>query len=150
MACRYGVCKLISTCERLLLFEVFRRSLCTPTHYCKSLYFYYHYYLINFRCFISTKMSLLITSVILSGSFLLTIILQLLMNLQHPILLGKNNNNHHEYKKLERRSYLLEDHPKCGITTGGKEECWWSCTLVNPASPYPRYKVSLKIFLFFL
>ena len=94
-------------------------------------------------------MSLLVTSVILSGSFLLTIILQLLMNLQHPILLEKNDKNHHEYKKLERRSNLLEDHPKCGITTGGKEECWWSCTLVNPASPYPRYKVSLKKILVF-
>ena len=92
--------------------------------------------------FLRISMSLLITSVILSGSLILQFVFQLLMNLQQPLLLKQENDQ--RQKLLGRSKTVLEDHPKCGITTGGREECWWSCTLVDPASPYPRYKVSLK------
>ena len=22
---------------------------------------------------------------------------------------------------------MLQSHPRCGITSGGREECWWAC-----------------------
>ena len=22
---------------------------------------------------------------------------------------------------------LLQSHPRCGLTSGGREECWWGC-----------------------
>ena len=26
---------------------------------------------------------------------------------------------------------ILQDHPNCGTTTGGREECWWNCSLIS-------------------
>ena len=33
--------------------------------------------------------------------------------------------NHTEPEKPTQERYSLENHPLCGITTGGREECWW-------------------------
>ena len=30
--------------------------------------------------------------------------------------------------------YKLENDPMCGITTGGKEDCFWNCTITNSDS----------------
>ena len=26
-----------------------------------------------------------------------------------------------------RNLNLLQSHPRCGLTSGGREECWWGC-----------------------
>ena len=27
-----------------------------------------------------------------------------------------------------RNLKILQSHPKCGVTSGGREECWWNCS----------------------
>ena len=34
-----------------------------------------------------------------------------------------------------RNINVLQDHPMCGIPTGGKDECWWSCSKIYASSP---------------
>ena len=28
---------------------------------------------------------------------------------------------------VTRINNVLESHPRCGLTSGGREECWWGC-----------------------
>ena len=32
--------------------------------------------------------------------------------------------------KQEKR-YKLEDDPMCGLTTGGREDCYWDCNIIT-------------------
>ena len=39
-------------------------------------------------------------------------------------------NTYHQLSDVENDSNkILENDPKCGMTTGGKEECFWDCQL---------------------
>ena len=44
---------------------------------------------------------------------------------------------------IARNINVLQDHPMCGIPTGGKDECWWSCSKLYPSSPPPDSGITL-------
>ena len=29
---------------------------------------------------------------------------------------------------ITRNINILQSHPRCGLTSGGREECWWNCS----------------------
>ena len=70
-------------------------------------------------------MSVFTSPVLILGSavmaFMTQLFLQLIIFSEVPMLPDNNNLN------------ILQSHPRCGITTGGREECWWDCSrkLVN-------------------
>ena len=37
--------------------------------------------------------------------------------------------------KNSQIQYQLEDDPMCGVTTGGKEECFWDCNIIPTPMP---------------
>ena len=37
---------------------------------------------------------------------------------------------------------ILQDHPNCGTTTGGREECWWNCSLISLGFGVNLFKVT--------
>ena len=45
---------------------------------------------------------------------------------------------------------ILQDHPNCGTTTGGREECWWNCSIISLGFGVNLFKVICvyKIFIF--
>ena len=58
-----------------------------------------------------------ISSAVLAGSFGITFLTELLLQLS----------------RLTQQSdrYILQDDPMCGLVTGGMEECWWDCQQVR-------------------
>ena len=34
-----------------------------------------------------------------------------------------------------KQNFILEDDPMCGVTTGGKEECFWDCNIIPTPMP---------------
>ena len=42
-----------------------------------------------------------------------------------PLLEGDSNNAD---SAITRNLNVLQSHPQCGITSGGRDECWWGCT----------------------
>ena len=34
--------------------------------------------------------------------------------------------------KMVRNLNILESHQRCGITSGGRDECWWGCLREDP------------------
>ena len=65
-------------------------------------------------------MSIFTNPILILGSaltaFLTHLFLQSLIFSDVPMLTDNNNLN------------ILQSHPRCGITTGGREECWWNCS----------------------
>ena len=40
-----------------------------------------------------------------------------------------------------RQDDSLEDGPMCGVTTGGKEECYWDCNIITTPLPSTFEKI---------
>ena len=40
------------------------------------------------------------------------------------LLMDRNTEN----KKVTKNLNILQSHPKCGVASGGREECWWNCS----------------------
>ena len=51
-------------------------------------------------------------------------VLQVMRNLWFDVpLLTDGTSTETETENLN----LLQSHPRCGLTSGGREECWWGC-----------------------
>ena len=44
----------------------------------------------------------------------------------------------HWYNSGVKKKYHLSSDPQCGLTTGGREECWWDCQIEYVQDPGPR------------
>ena len=77
-------------------------------------------------------MSIFINPTFLMGSgagLLLAFLIQGLFDLVNissnvPLLLKEQSSRIATTRNLK----ILQSHPKCGVTSGGREECWWNCS----------------------
>ena len=74
---------------------------------------------------IFTNPTVIIVSALLA--FVAQMVLDLVSNLNVPML---------EAEQSETISNVLQNHPRCGITSGGREECWWNCTRTTTSDIY--------------
>ena len=51
---------------------------------------------------------------------------------------------------VTRNLNILQSHPRCGITSGGREECWWNCSQLNIVGGNNVYVVIFVISKFYL
>ena len=64
---------------------------------------------------------------IITSAFL-AIVMQYIGQNWVPLLEGNSDNAD---SAITRNLNVLQSHPQCGITSGGREECWWGCTTQN-------------------
>ena len=76
-------------------------------------------YLLIFCRFQFIIMSILTNPMVLLASAFVAFVTKLLLNM---VIISTN------VPLLEDQSLnVLQSHPRCGITSGGREECWWKC-----------------------
>ena len=44
-----------------------------------------------------------------------------------PLLTDGTSTETETETAITRNLNLLQSHPRCGLTSGGREECWWGC-----------------------
>ena len=44
-----------------------------------------------------------------------------------PLLTDGTSTETETETAITRNLNILESHPRCGLTSGGREECWWGC-----------------------
>ena len=49
-------------------------------------------------------------------------------------------------KQTTKNTNTLKSHPMCGITSGGREECWWRCEKKLQNQDFTFFLVNKKIF----
>ena len=61
----------------------------------------------------------------------MTFVMQVIMNFRFDVpLLTDGNSTETETETgtaINRNLNWLQSHPRCGLTSGGREECWWGC-----------------------
>lgn len=75
-------------------------------------------------------------NIIVTGLFVFVIhlfVTLLLQGGQQQTLIGDSSS--------ARNVPILQDHPNCGTTTGGREECWWNCSIISLGFGVNLFKV---------
>ena len=68
-------------------------------------------------------------SIFLNPAFILTAFMAFVMQMiwnywsDVPLLTGETSTE----TAVTRNINMLQSHPRCGLTSGGREECWWGC-----------------------
>ena len=87
-------------------------------------------YFYRYTIFISESLNKIIMTILLHPTFIMITavilmqVLQVMRNLWFDVpLLTDGTSTETETENLN----LLQSHPRCGLTSGGREECWWGC-----------------------
>ena len=79
-----------------------------------------------------TIMSIWTNPYLLFTSGLIAFLMQFFFEISNisklPLL---KNDNINTKTAITRNLNFLQSHPDCGITSGGRKECWWNCTVAN-------------------
>ena len=79
---------------------------------------------------IFTNPTVIIVSALLA--FVAQMVLDLVSNPNVPMLEA-------DQSETIFNSNVLQNHPRCGIISGGREECWWNCTRTTTARETLRF-----------
>ena len=71
-------------------------------------------------------------SIFLNPAFILTtafmaFVMQEIINYWFDVPLLTDGTATETETAVTRNLNLLQSHPRCGLTSGGREECWWGC-----------------------
>ena len=95
--------------------------------------------LFSFQNHFIIKMSILLNPVFILTTALMTFVVQVMRNywFDVPLLTDGTSTEIEMDTIISRNLNILQSHPRCGLTSGGREECWWGCE----RHPVNGYKV---------
>ena len=95
--------------------------------------------LFSFQNHFIIKMSILLNPVFILTTALMTFVVQVMRNywFDVPLLTDGTSTKIEMDTIISRNLNILQSHPRCGLTSGGREECWWGCE----RHPVNGYKV---------
>ena len=73
------------------------------------------------------KMTLLLNPTLILTTALVTFVMQALWNFWFDVPLLTDGTSTETETAIARNLNILQSHPRCGLTSGGREECWWGC-----------------------
>ena len=82
------------------------------------------------KCFRITNLATM--TIFLNPIFILTtafiaFVMQMIFNISNWTNVQILEDRKDSEKPLIRNPNILQSHPSCGVTSGGREECWWGC-----------------------
>ena len=71
-------------------------------------------------------------SIFLNPTFILmtafmAFVMQVVRNFLFDVPLLTDGTSTETETAITRNLDMLQSHPRCGLTSGGREECWWGC-----------------------
>ena len=75
---------------------------------------------------------------------LIAFVTQVLRNYWFDVPLLTDGTSTETETAVARNLNLLQSHPRCGLTSGGREECWWGCDRKNTLYGF-MFKVKFMI-----
>ena len=71
-------------------------------------------------------------SIFLNPAFILTtafmtFVMQMMRNFWFDVPQLTDGTSSETETAIARNLNILQSHPSCGLTSGGREECWWGC-----------------------
>ena len=82
-----------------------------------------------FQNHVLDKMTILLNPTFILASAFMAFVMQSIWNFWFdvPLLTDRTSIETETETAIARNLNLLQSHPRCGLTSGGREECWWGC-----------------------